>query len=116
MDIQGLIASIWPIIVIAFLVQQLWQVGKKLWVGGKPQANRIGPLVLGVILAATSGIDLFVALGVPLRWVWLAIALTGVLCSQGAGAIYDMIKKLQQYRAAPTTPVPPDVPTPPQTE
>lgn len=93
------IASLWSILVIAFLVQQLWQVAKSLWKDGRLQVNRAGPLVLAIILAATSGIDLFVTLGVPLRYVWLAVALTGVLCSRGAGAIYDAITKLQQLRA-----------------
>lgn len=108
------IVSLWSVLVIAVLVQTIWQAVKSLWQGGRLQVNRLGPLVLAVILALTSGINVFDVLGVPLRYVWLAAALTGVICSRGASVLHETIKRLSQLRVELSTPAgpppaPPDV-------
>lgn len=83
------------VVVIAFIVEAVWETLKMIWQQGKVSIDRIGALVVGLLVAFASGIDLFVLVELPLQVPYVGLALTGILISRGANFIHDLLKKIQ---------------------
>jgi hypothetical protein len=87
--------TILGVVVIAFIVEAVWETLKMIWQQGKVSIDRIGALVVGLLVAFASGIDLFVLVELPLQVPYVGLALTGILISRGANFIHDLLKKIQ---------------------
>jgi len=87
--------TILGVVVIAFIVEAVWETLKMIWQQGKVSVDRIGALAVGLLVAFASGIDLFELVEVPLQIPYVGLALTGILISRGANFIHDLIKKIQ---------------------
>lgn len=91
--------SMLSLLVIALLGEAIWEAAKMVWQNGKLSVDKIGALVIGLLLAIGTGLDLFAMVGVPLHIPYLGMILTGLLISRGANFIHDLmasINNLQQ--------------------
>lgn len=88
-------------VVVAMLGESIWETAKMVWQDGKLSVDRIGALVVGLVLAVGLQIDLFAALGCPFKYPWVGMILTGILLSRGSNFIHDLLNKIAGIKTLP---------------
>jgi hypothetical protein len=78
-------------ILIALISEALWETSKLFWQQGKVNIDRIGAVVIGILLSLFANLDIFKALGTPLSIPILGELLTGLLISRGANFMHDIL-------------------------
>ncbi len=84
------------IVVMAFLVEAIWETLKMTWQEGKLSKNRIGALVIGLIIAFAINVDLFVAIGLEPVFNYIGVIATGILISRGGNYIHDLFSLISK--------------------
>lgn len=85
------------IIILACIGEALWETLKLTWQKGKVSEDRIGAIVVGVIIALSTGVDIMHALSIPMRVPYLGTIFTGLLISRGANFTHDLISTLNNH-------------------
>ena len=83
------------LIILALLAEAIWENLRMIWEDGKFNVNRLGALILSIIVAVATRIDLFELLNLNMFIPILGSIFTGVLISRGANVIHDLLKKIQ---------------------
>jgi hypothetical protein len=83
--------EILSLFVVAFLGEAIWETLKMIWEDGKASIDKIGALVVGLIIAFVTGADLLALTGLPVKVPYVGIVLTGILISRGANFVHDAI-------------------------
>jgi hypothetical protein len=84
------------VLVIAAMVEAVWETLKMVWQEGKFSFDKLGALVIGLLVAFGNGIDVTELMGVQMKLPYLGIVLTGILISRGANWMHDWVGKLIQ--------------------
>jgi len=84
------------IIIAAILAEAIWETFKPIWDKGKLNPDRIGALIIGVVVAVATGVDLCAALGLTIMYPIIGQILTGVLISRGANFVHDLFKGVEK--------------------
>lgn len=84
------------VIVMAFLVEAIWETLKMTWQEGKLSKDRIGALSVGLVIALTMNIDLFIAVGLEPIFKYTGVIATGILISRGGNYIHDLFSLLDR--------------------
>lgn len=84
------------LIIVAFLVEAVWETLKMTWQDGKANKDRIGALITGLVIAFTMNIDLFVAIGLAPKYNYVGIVASGLLISRGGNYVHDLMKLLNK--------------------
>lgn len=84
------------IIVMAFLVEAIWETLKMTWQEGKLSKDRMGALAVGLIIAFAINIDLFVAIGLNPVFKYIGVIATGILISRGGNYIHDLFNLINK--------------------
>jgi|SRR5690554_232666 len=96
MKLSGLIA-------IAVVAESIWETIKMIGKDGQFNWDRIGAMIIGLLIAIGTGADLFQLLAIPFRIPYIGTVLTGLLISRGANFMHDLYKALKignEIRAA----------------
>ena len=83
------------LIILSILAEAVWENLRMIWEKGKFNWNRLGALVLSIILAVGTKADLFELLKLDIFIPVLGSVFTGILISRGANFIHDLLKKIQ---------------------
>lgn len=83
------------VIILALLCEAIWENLRMIWENGKFSINRLGALVVSIIVALGTKIDLFKILDFEIVQV-LGSILTGILISRGANVVHDLLTKIQE--------------------
>lgn len=83
------------LILIAILVEAIWENLKMVYDKKKLNVNMIGSLVLGIIICSLSKIDIFSIVGLNLFIPFIGSIFTGIIVSRGANFVNDLFKKLR---------------------
>ena len=86
--------SIVELLAIATIVESVWETIKMVGKNGKFNWDRVGALVVGVLIAFGTGTDIFQLLEIPFKIPYLGSFLTGLLMSRGANFIHELFKAL----------------------
>ncbi len=86
------------LLILAGIVESLWQNLKMVWDTGKVQTNVIGSLLLGILVCTGTGVDFFVMVGLPLNIPLVGCILSGVLISRGANFVHDFLGGVEKFR------------------
>lgn len=89
--------SLLLILVVAVLVEAVWENLKMVWQSGKLNVNMIGSLVVSILIAILTKIDIFGALGITIN-IYVGSALTGIIISRGANFVHDLLTKVNQLK------------------
>lgn len=81
-------------LVAALIAESVWETLKMIWQEGKVQVDRIGAIVLGLLLAFGARLDFLALIGVPLVIPYLGYVLTGLMLSRGANFVHDLWTKI----------------------
>lgn len=84
------------IIIMAFLVEAIWETLKMTWQENKLSKDRIGALVVGLIIAFAINVDLFVTIGLEPVFKHIGVIATGILISRGGNYIHDLFSLLNK--------------------
>lgn len=83
------------LVIIAILVEAIWENLKMVWQSGKINVDAIGSLILGIIVCIVAKLDIFALVGFGLSAPILGWIFTGIICSRGANYLHDLFKKLK---------------------
>lgn len=87
--IEGLLV----VVVASVLVTEVVDVIKPL-LPAHEKASLLASVVLGILTAFTLSVDIFSLLGFTASLPYVGLIFTGLIISRGAGAVYDLLKKL----------------------
>ena len=80
--------------ILAILAESVWETLKMTWQKGKVSIDRIGALIVSLIITFGTGLDITTSLQVPMKIPFLGVILTGILLSRGSNFIHDLIVKI----------------------
>lgn len=83
------------LVTMALICEAVWESIKMVWQEGKLSIDRIGALVIGVLIAVGAGLDLPAIVKIPVAIPYVGMVLTGILISRGANFIHDLVKKIE---------------------
>lgn len=86
------------VIVIALLAETIWENLKMVWQEGKLNVDRIGALIVSIIVAMATQLDVFAILNFNITIPFVGSFLTGLLISRGANVIHDLLEKIQSLK------------------
>lgn len=86
--------EITTLIIIAILVEAIWENVKTIWENGL-NINRIGALVLAILICILAQVNVFEIVGITLSYNLVGYILTGVIVSRGANFVNDLFGKLR---------------------
>lgn len=84
------------LILVAILVEAIWENFKMVWQDKKVNVNMIGSLLLSILICILANIDIFVVIGIELTVPFVGAILTGVIVSRGANFVNDLFSKLNK--------------------
>lgn len=84
------------IVMIALIAESVWETLKMTWQEGKISIDRIGALVVALILCIGVRLDILALLGINVTIPFLGVILTGILISRGSNFIHDLLAKIGQ--------------------
>lgn len=87
--------EITTLIIIAVLIEAIWENLKMIWENGKFSVNRIGALLLSILVCFLAKIDVFEIVGIALGIKAIAYILTGVIVSRGANFVNDLFSRIR---------------------
>lgn len=83
------------LIIIAILVEAIWENLKMIWDKNKFNFNMIGSLLLSMIICVLAQINIFEIVGINLIVPIVGSLLTGIIVSRGANFVNDLFSKLK---------------------
>lgn len=90
------------VIILAFLVEAIYTNLRMIWDSEKFDWNRLGALIVSVIVSVFAGVDVFPAIGINMIIPYIGSVLTGILISRGANVIFDVLKKINEMLSGKT--------------
>lgn len=88
MEVTGLI-------IVAILIEAIWENLKMIWKKGKFNVNMLGSLILGIIICILAKINIFSIVGIELSIEVVGFIFTGIIVSRGANFVNDLFSKLK---------------------
>jgi len=83
------------LVIVAILVEAIWENCKMVWKDKKPNINMIGSLILAIIICVFAKIDIFQIIQIELFVPYIGSILTGIIVSRGANFVNDLFSKLK---------------------
>lgn len=84
------------LILVAILVEAIWENFKMVWQDKKVNINMLGALILSILICILANIDIFVVIGIGLNVPVVGAILTGIVVSRGANFVNDLFSKLNK--------------------
>ena len=92
--------KIFIIFVLALISESVWETLKMVWQQGRISIDRIGAMVVSLVICIDVEIDILSLLGINTSWPFVGIILTAILISRGSNFIHDLIVKLGQPKCS----------------
>ena len=83
------------LVLIAILVEAIWENLKMIWKKGKFNVNMLGALSLSILICVLAKVDIFAIVGIDLMIPFVGSVLTGIVVSRGANLVNDLFDKLK---------------------
>ncbi|SHH00609.1 hypothetical protein SAMN02745221_01465 [Thermosyntropha lipolytica DSM 11003] len=84
--------EIGTLLLLAVSAEAIWETLLMVKLNGGINKEKLGAIVIGIILAIAARVDFFYIMGVPLAIPYLGMVFTGIIISRGANFIHDIIK------------------------
>lgn len=83
------------LVIIAILVEAIWENLKMVWQSGKFSIDMVGSLIISILICALVKIDIFPIVGLNMVVPVVGSIFTGIIVSRGANFVNDLFKKLK---------------------
>ncbi|EYE88979.1 hypothetical protein Q428_04860 [Fervidicella metallireducens AeB] len=87
-------------LVLAFMTETLWETLKMIKSSKGINIDRIGAMILGILIAIAANMDIFKLIEIPLGISYLGSILTGLLISRGANFLHDILGNISSMYQA----------------
>lgn len=77
----------------ALIVEAVWETSKMVWQNGKLCIDKVGALVVSLIVCFGAKLDLLTLVGLGAN-PYISIILTGILLSRGSSFLHELIEKI----------------------
>lgn len=84
------------VIFLAIIAEALWETLKMTWQDGKVSIDRIGAILISLILAFKTQFDVLLMIELSNELSIVGVAVTGILISRGANFIHDLFNRINQ--------------------
>ena len=81
------------IIIIAILIEAIWENLKMIWQNGKLSIDKLGALVISIAMCLLVNADVFSLVGLTISIQYVANILTGIIVSRGANVVHELFSK-----------------------
>ena len=82
------------LVVVAIIAESVWETLKMTWQDGKVKVDRVGALVVSMLIVFGTRLDILALLGIETVIPFLGVILTGILISRGSNFIHDLLVRL----------------------
>ena len=82
------------LIIVAILIEAIWENIKMVWQNGKFSIDRIGALVISVLICILAKIDIFPIVNLSVSIPLIGSIFTGIIVSRGANFVHDLFNKI----------------------
>lgn len=82
------------LIIVAILIEAIWENIKMVWQNGKFSIDKIGALVISVLICILAKIDIFPIVNLSVSIPVIGSIFTGIIVSRGANFIHDLFNKI----------------------
>nr|DAK60354.1 MAG TPA: hypothetical protein [Caudoviricetes sp.] len=87
-------AALAQLVIIAVLVEAIWENIKRVYSDSKVDTSVIGSLAVSIVVCVSTSADIFPLVGMPLAVPFLGSALTGIVTARGANFVNDLFTRL----------------------
>lgn len=92
--------ELFKIILVAALCEATWETIKMTWQNGKISLDRIGALLLGILLALATKMDILTLAGLHSAHPVVGIICTGIVVSRGANFVHDLLNIMNNAQSS----------------
>ncbi len=82
------------IIIVAILIEAIWENLKMIWQNGKVSIDKIGSLIISVVMCLLVNANVFSIVGLTISIPYIANIFTGIIISRGANVVHDLFEKI----------------------
>ena len=90
--------NLFLIIIISVLAESIWETLKMTWQNGKISIDKIGALIISLILTLGTKMDLLALLGLETTIPYMGAFLTGIIVSRGSNFTHDLLNKVSNTK------------------
>ena len=80
--------------IVAILIEAIWENLKMIWQNGKFSIDKIGALVISVLICILAKIDIFPIVNLSVSIPVIGSIFTGIIVSRGANFVHDLFNKI----------------------
>ncbi len=82
------------IIIVAILIEAIWENLKMIWQNGKISVDKIGSLLISIVMCLLVNANVFSIVGLTISIPYIANVFTGIIISRGANVVHDLFEKI----------------------
>lgn len=82
------------LVIVAILIEAIWENIKMIWQNGKFSIDKIGALVISVLICILAKIDIFPIVNLSIMVPVIGSIFTGIIVSRGANFVHDLFNKI----------------------
>lgn len=82
------------IIIVAILIEAIWENLKMIWQNGKISVDKIGSLLISIVMCLLVNANVFSIVGLTISIPYIANIFTGIIISRGANVVHDLFEKI----------------------
>lgn len=86
------------IFILALISESVWETLKMTWQEGKVSIDRIGALIVSLVICIDVRLDILSLLEINTTIPFLGIILTAILISRGSNFVHDLLVKMGQVK------------------
>lgn len=79
------------VFLVALIGEAIWETIKMVWQQGKVNIDKVGALLIGLLIAIFAKVDVLSMIGIPMSIPYLGYIFTGILISRGANFLHDLL-------------------------
>lgn len=84
------------LVVVAILVEAIWENIKMVYKENKFSISMIGSLVISILICVLANMNIFEMVGIEMSVPIICNIFTGILCSRGANLVSDLFTKIKR--------------------
>ena len=82
------------LVIVALLIEAIWENIKMVWQNGKFSIDKIGSWVISILICILAKIDIFPIVNLSIMVPVIGSILTGIIVSRGANFVHDLFNKI----------------------
>ena len=82
------------LVIVAILIEAIWENLKMIWQNGKFSIDKIGALVISILICILAKIDIFPIVNLSISVPVIGSIFTGIIVSRGANFVHDLFNKI----------------------